>query len=338
MKAMVLNRPGTPLCLADVPRPSPGPGEVLIEVSACGVCRTDVHIADGDLADAARPLIPGHQVVGRVRASGPQGLGLDAGARVGVPWLGYACGTCRACVTGRENLCHAAQFTGYQRPGGFAEYMTADARFCFPIPPDYPDVQAAPLLCAGVIGYRALRLAGDAGLLGFYGFGASARLLIQVARHQGRRVFVFVRPGDSEGRRAALEAGAAWAGDSGTSPPEPVEAALIFAPAGHLVPAALRATARGGTVVCAGIHMSTIPALDYRDLWHERCLRSVANLTRRDGEEFLSLAPRIPIRPVVRLFDLDQANAALAAIRDGTLDGSAVLAVRGPADSTPRAP
>ncbi|HEX9187974.1 MAG TPA: zinc-dependent alcohol dehydrogenase family protein [Vicinamibacteria bacterium] len=327
MKAMVLERPGQPLREIERPRPSPGPGQVLLRVRACGVCRTDLHVADGELADLGRPVVPGHQIVGEVEAAGAGVSGLAPGRRVGVPWVGWTCGSCRFCASGRENLCPEARFTGYHLDGGFSEHAVADARYTFPIPEGYPDLQAAPLLCAGLIGYRALRLAGDARRLGLYGFGAAAHIVVQVARHQGRRVFAFVRPGDLEARGFALSLGACWAGDSGEAPPEPLDAAILFAPAGELVPAALRAVERGGTVVCAGIHMSDIPSFPYRILWEERVVRSVANLTRQDGEEFLALAPRVPVRTEVEAFPLASANEALDRLRSGRVRGAAVLVV-----------
>lgn len=328
MKAMLWEQPGSPLRLAERPIPEPGPEEVLIEVAACGVCRTDLHIVDGDLPEVKRPLIPGHQIVGRITAAGRQVKHVATGDRIGVPWLGFTCGACRFCTNGRENLCAAARFTGYHRDGGFAEYATADYRFCFPIPAGYPDLQAAPLLCAGLIGYRALGMAGEAKRLGFYGYGAAAHILIQVARNQAREIFVFTRPGDTKSQQSALHAGAAWAGESTRPPPEPLDAAIIFAPVGALVPAALRAVDKGGLVICAGIHMSDIPAFPYRDLWEERVVRSVANLTRQDAKTFLALAPVIPIRTEVQPFALEQANAAMAAVRSGTVQGSAVLQIR----------
>jgi propanol-preferring alcohol dehydrogenase len=325
MKAMVLPHPGGPLVEHERPAPSPGPGQVRLRVLACAVCRTDLHVADGELPDLGHPVVPGHQVVGLVEVVGPGVERLAVGQRVGVPWLGWTCGGCRFCTSGRENLCAEARFTGYQIDGGFAEQAVADERYCFRIPEGYPDVQAAPLLCAGLIGYRSLRMAGEAGRLGLYGFGAAAHIVIQVARHQGRRVFAFARPGDREARAFALSLGAEWAGDSGEAPPEPLDAAILFAPAGELVPAALRAVDRGGTVVCAGIHMSDIPSFPYRILWEERVVRSVANLTRRDGEEFLSLAPTVPVRTEVEAFPLAAANEALDRLRSGRIRGAAVL-------------
>lgn len=326
---MVLQSPGRPLELRDLPPPRPGPGQVSLRVHACGVCRTDLHVVDGELPDPRLPLVPGHQIVGTVVEAAEDAQRFAVGVRVGVPWLGWTCGECRQCRAGRENLCERARFTGYQLDGGYAEFTVADERFCFPIPADYPDLQAAPLLCAGMIGYRSLRMAGDAERLGLYGFGASAHIVIQLALHQRRRIFAFTRSGDNEAKRFALSLGAEWAGDSMGSPPEPLDAAIIFAPAGELVPAALRATAPGGTVVCAGIHMSDIPSFPYSILWEERVLRSVANLTRRDGHEFLALAPTIPIRTQVETHPLEAANRALARLRDGKVQGAAVLVVEG---------
>jgi propanol-preferring alcohol dehydrogenase len=329
MKAMVLERPGEPLREVERADPEPGPGQVRLRVAACGVCRTDLHVVDGELPDLGRPVVPGHQVVGVVDAAGPGVDRVRVGQRVGVPWLGWTCGTCRFCASGRENLCPRARFTGYHLDGGFAEMAVADERYCFPIPEAFSDVHAAPLLCAGLIGYRALRMAGDAERLGLYGFGAAAHIVAQLARHQGRRVYAFVRPGDREAREFALSLGAQWAGESGEAPPEPLDAAILFAPAGELVPAALRAVDRGGTVVCAGIHMSDIPSFPYRVLWEERVVRSVANLTRRDGEELLALAPRVPVRTEVEIFPLALAREALDRLRGGRLRGAAVLDVGG---------
>jgi propanol-preferring alcohol dehydrogenase len=289
---------------------------VLLRVEACGVCRTDLHIVDGELTDPVLPLVPGHQIVGRANGDGE---------RLGVPWLGWTCGECRYCTTGRENLCRQARFTGYTVPGGYAEWAVADARFCFAVPDSYGSAEAAPLLCAGLIGYRALRLAGEAERLGLYGFGAAAHIVAQVARHEGRKVFAFTRAGDVEGQRFALELGADWAGDSDSAPPEELDAAIVFAPVGALVPPALEAVSPGGTVVLAGIHMSDIPRLSYRLLWEERVLRSVANLTRRDGDEFLALAPKVPVRTSVQTYPLAHANDALADLRDGRVRGAAVL-------------
>ena len=327
MKAMVLEKAGTPLSWREWPVPHPAPGQLLLRVRACAVCRTDLHVVDGELPDPRLPLIPGHEIIGTVEALGPKASGFAPGDRVGVPWLGWTCGTCDYCRSGRENLCDRALFTGYQLDGGYAEFCVADARFCFPVPAGYPDLQAAPLLCAGLIGYRALRMAGDAKRLGLYGFGAAAHIVIQVARHEGREVHAFVRPRDDESRSFALELGAVWAGDSDKVPPQELDAAIVFAPVGALVPAALRAVARGGTVVCAGIHMSDIPSFPYSLLWGERVVRSVANLTRRDGEEFLALAPRVPVRTEVRAYPLERAKEALADLRAGRLRGAAVLRI-----------
>jgi alcohol dehydrogenase, propanol-preferring len=327
---MLLERVGQPLRQAEIADPVAGPGQLLLRVHACGVCRTDLHVVDGELPQPKLPLVLGHQIVGTVIGLGEGVERFRPGDRVGVPWLGWTDGTCRYCLAGRENLCDRARFTGYQIDGGYAELAAADQRFCFPLPAGYPDLQAAPLLCAGLIGFRALGLAGppeEARRLGFYGFGAAAHILIQVARHQGRQVFAFTRAGDEAGQRFARELGAAWAGGSDEAPPEPLDAALIFAPAGELVPAALRAVAKGGTVVCAGIHMSDLPSLPYDLLWGERVVRSVANLTRRDGEEFLALAPAVPVRTEITAFPLAEANAALAALRAGTFRGAAVIAV-----------
>ena len=327
MRAMVLDSPGEPLRADQVPEPEVGSEEVLIRVRACAVCRTDLHVVDGELPDPKLPLIPGHQIVGTVEEVGERVERFAPGERVGVPWLGHTDGECRYCLSGRENLCDDARFTGYHIDGGYAEYAPADNRFCFPIPEGYPDLQAAPLLCAGLIGYRSLRMAGDAERLGLYGFGASAHIIVQVAVHQGRRVFAFTRGGDEEGQRFARGLGAAWAGGSNEQPPEELDAAIIFAPVGGLVPAALRAVAKGGVVVCAGIHMSDIPSFPYEILWGERSIRSVANLTRQDGEEFLALAPQVPVRTEVTLFPLEKANEALAALRGGEIRGAAVLVV-----------
>jgi propanol-preferring alcohol dehydrogenase len=325
MSAMILDAPGRPLRLADVPVPEPRAGEVLLRVRACAVCRTDLHVADGDLPDPKLPLVPGHEIVGEVVARGEGAARFPVGARVGVPWLGFTCGACRYCRAGQENLCPSARFTGYQIDGGYADYTTADERFCFELPASYPDLSAAPLLCAGLIGYRALTMAGDAEHLGLYGFGAAAHIVVQVARHQGKKVYAFVRPGDVAARRFALTMGAVWAGDSTERPPEELDAAIVFAPAGELVPAALRVVRRGGTVVCGGIHMTDIPSFRYELLWGERVLRSVANLTRRDGEAFLALCPEIPIRTEVTAYPLPDANEALNDLRRGRLSGAAVL-------------
>ncbi len=327
MRAMLLHRPGGPLTLTALPVPEPGAGQVLLRVRACGVCRTDLHVVDGELEDPKLPLVPGHQIVGVVEGVGEGVERFSEGDRVGVPWLGWTDGECRYCRTGRENLCDNARFTGYQIDGGYADYAVADARFCFPIPEGYPDLQAAPLLCAGLIGYRSLRMTGDAGRLGLYGFGAAAHIVCQVAVHEGREVFAFTHDGDEEGQAFARELGAVWAGGSFERPPEELDAAIIFAPVGALVPAALRAVAKGGVVVCAGIHMSDIPSFPYEILWGERAVRSVANLTRRDGEEFLSLAPQVPVRTEISPFPLERANEALEALRDGKVKGAAVLVV-----------
>lgn len=327
MRAMILEAPGEPLRSAEVPVPEPGPGQVLIRVHACAVCRTDLHVVDGELPDPKLPLIPGHQIVGAVVRPGDRVDRFATGDRVGVPWLGFTDNSCRYCLTGRENLCDNARFTGYQIDGGYAEYAVADHRFCFPIPGGYPDLQAAPLLCAGLIGYRSLRMAGDAERLGLYGFGAAAHIIAQVARHQGRQVFAFTSPGDEEAQLFARELGAVWAGDSTQAPPEELDAAIIFAPVGTLVPVALRAVAKGGVVVCAGIHMSDIPSFPYEILWGERVVRSVANLTRRDGEEFLALAPEVPVHTEVVPFPLEEANEALNALRAGEIQGAAVLVI-----------
>ena len=325
MRAMVLDSPGSPLRLAELPRPACGADEVLLKVGACGVCRTDLHILDGELSQPKLPLIPGHEVVGTVLARGQRVGRFALGQRVGVPWLGHTCGHCRYCTSERENLCDDARFTGYTLNGGYAEYAVADQGFCLPLPSGYGDAEAAPLLCAGLIGYRALVAAGDAERIGIYGFGAAAHIIAQVARWQGRRVFAFTRPGDLPGQRFAMELGATWAGDSDSAPPENMDAAILFAPVGALIPQALRHTAKGGIVVCAGIHMSDVPAFPYSILWGERSIRSIANLTRRDGEEFLALAPKAGIRTEVETFRLEQANEALERLRNGNIRGAAVL-------------
>lgn len=325
MRAMLLDAPRRALRLAELPAPLTGAGKLLVRVRACGVCRTDLHVVDGELAEAKLPIIPGHEIVGEVIERGAGVERFAIGERVGVPWLGYTCGVCRYCRRRQENLCDHACFTGYHIDGGYAEYTLADERYCFTIPDGYDDVAAAPLLCAGLIGYRSLVMAGDAQRLGIYGFGAAAHIVAQVARHQGRVVYALTRPGDSNAQGFARELGAAWAGDSLAAPPEPLDAAIIFAPVGSLVVAALRATAKGGTVICAGIHMSDIPAFPYDILWGERVIRSVANLTRRDGEEFLALAPRIPVKTSVEALRLDQANEALTRLREGRLTGALVL-------------
>ena len=316
MRAMLLDAPGKPLRAAEIAEPEPGPGEFLLRVRACAVCRTDLHIVDGELTQPKLPLVLGHMIVADV---------IGEGRRVGVPWLGWTDGDCRYCRAELENLCEHARFTGYDRDGGFAEYIVADERFCFTLPDGYADLDVAPLLCSGLIGYRALRFTGDAERLGLYGFGASAHIIVQVARHQGRRVFGFTRPGDTEGQEFARSLGVEWAGGSDEPPPEELDAAIIFAPVGALVPAALRAVRKAGVVVCAGIHMSDIPAFSYDLLWGERVVRSVANLSRRDGEEFLALAPQVPVRTQVRSFALEQANEAIEHLRRGEVQGSAVL-------------
>jgi propanol-preferring alcohol dehydrogenase len=322
MRAMVLEAARTPLREADLPDPDPGPGQVLLEVHACAVCRTDLHIVDGELTEPKLPLVLGHQIVSRVLRGGER---FEVGARVGVPWLGWTDGTCRYCLSGRENLCDHARFTGYDIDGGYAELTVADERFCFPIPEGYPDLQAAPLLCAGLIGNRALTMTGDAERLGLYGFGASAHIVTQTALHEGRRVFAFTRAEDEDSQAFARELGAEWAGDAMGPAPEELDAAIIFAPAGQLVPAALKATAKGGSVVCAGIHMSDIPSFPYELLWGERVLRSVANLTRADGERFIALAPQVPVRTRVEPFPLERANEALERLRGGVRGAVAII-------------
>ena len=327
MRATVLQQQGDVLRPAEVIDPEAGAGQVLISVAACAVCRTDLHIFDGDLTEPKLPLIPGHQIVGTVLARGEGTERFALGDRVGVPWLGWTDAECRYCLSGRENLCEGARFTGYDIDGGYAQLTVADERFCFPLPPEYPDEHAAPLLCSGLIGYRALRLVGDAERIGFYGFGSSAHILCQVAVHQGRRVFAFTRPGDEDGQAFARELGAEWAGASGQTPPEELDGAIVFAPAGALMVEALRASAKGARVISAGIHMSDIPAFPYDLLWGERSLGSVANLTRLDGEEFLALAPRVPVRTEVTMYALEDANAALHDLRAGRLRGTAVLRI-----------
>jgi propanol-preferring alcohol dehydrogenase len=325
MRAMVLHRPGEGLICEERPVPAPGPGQVLVRVHACGVCRTDLHVVDGDLPPVCDAIVPGHETVGTVTALGEGVERFREGERVGVPWLGWTCGACAYCRAGRENLCDAARFTGYHIDGGYADYAVADQRYVFSLPDEYADVEAAPLLCAGLIGHRALVMAGAARRLGIYGFGAAAHIVAQVARYEGREVFAFARPGDAAAQDFARSLGAAWAGGSDDSPPEELDAAIIFAPVGALVPMALRATAKGGTVVCAGIHMSDIPSFPYEILWGERAIRSVANLTRRDGEDFLALAPKVPVRTHTEAMPLTQANEALARLREGRLEGAAVL-------------
>jgi propanol-preferring alcohol dehydrogenase len=328
MRAMFLNGPGEALREEEVQSPVPASGQILVRVGACGVCRTDLHVLDGELKHPKLPLILGHEIVGQVVALGSKATRFKAGDRVGIPWLGWTCGLCRYCQSGRENLCEQARFTGYTLDGGYAEYTVADERFCFPIPSVYSDAAAAPLLCAGLIGYRCLLKTGNAKNVGIYGFGGAADIVAQMAIHEERRVFAFTRPGDAPTQKFAKQLGAAWAGDSNVLPPEPLDAAIIFAPAGELVPQALMATARGGCVVCGGIHMSEIPAFSYDILWQERTVCSVANLTRSDGDAFLALAPSVPIRTEIRTFPLQEANVALAQLRAGAFRGSAVLVMR----------
>lgn len=328
MRAMQFTNPGAPLEAAEVGTPQPAPGQLLVRVSACAVCRTDLHIVDGDIAPPRRPVIPGHQIVGEVVDCGDERDASLVGRRVGIAWLAWTCGACRYCRSGRENLCDEARFTGFHTNGGFAEFTVAERDACHALPGAVPDDRAAPLLCGGLIGYRALRMVGEATRLGLYGFGSAAHILAQVARHQGREVYAFTRPGDEAGQRAAKRLGAAWAGGSDTLPPKTLDGAIIFAPVGELVPAALRATAKGGAVVCGGIHMSDIPAFPYELLWSERQVRSVANLTRRDAEEFLELAPSVPVETRVRQYTLEEANEALEDLRHGRVDGSAVLMIR----------
>lgn len=327
MKAMVLQKQGQPLQLQEVDKPTPAPDELLIKVHACGVCRTDLHILDGDLDEPALPLIPGHQIVGTVEEIGDNISGFSIGDKVGVPWLGKTCGHCEFCQNDRENLCNNARFTGYDINGGFAEFATADAQYCFPIPEGYPARQAAPLLCAGLIGYRSLRMAGKAQKIGFYGYGSAAHILTQVALYQNRKVFAFTRPGNTGGQQFARQQGACWAGGSDTLPPKKLDAAIIFAPVGPLVPQALKSVKKGAPVICAGIHMSNIPEFSYNILWGERSVQSVANLTRNDGTEFLKLAPQIPIETSVTPYALEEANQALKDLREGNFEGSAVLQI-----------
>lgn len=324
MRAMVLEGIGEPLRLVERPDPVPGPGQVLLRVEACAICRTDLHVVDGELPDIPLPIIPGHEIVGRVLATGA-GVALAPDTRLGVPWLGYTCGHCDYCCSGQENLCDEARFTGYQLDGGYTDRVLADHRYCLPIPEDYSAAQAAPLLCAGLIGYRTLRMAGDAKRIGIYGFGAAAHLICQIAHHQGRDIYAFTRAGDAAAQAFARKLGAVWAGESQMSPPQPLDAALIFAPVGELVPLALRAVRKGGVVVCGGIHMSDIPSFPYQNLWGERVLRSVANLTRRDGLEFLPLARQAGVHSTITTFALEQANEALDRLRRGELTGAAVL-------------
>ena len=325
MRAQLLTQAGHPLAAADLPEPRPAPGQLLIAVKACAVCRTDLHILDGELPEPKLPLVPGHEIVGTVLEKGADAGRFAIGDRIGVPWLGWTCGICDYCKSGHENLCDHARFTGYQIDGGYAELTVADQRYCFAIPTEFGDIEAAPLLCAGLIGYRTLRLAGDGERIGIYGFGAAAHIIAQVARHQGRQVFAFTRPGNTAAQHFARSLGAVWAGGSDERPPEPLDAALIFAPVGALVPAALAATRKGGTIVCGGIHMSDIPSFPYRLLWEERVVRSVANLTRRDAEEFLALAPEAGVHTATQTYPLADANQALADLRHGGLQGAAVL-------------
>jgi len=327
MRAMVLDRPGKPLQLRDLPIPVPKPDQILVKVAACAVCRTDLHLVDGELLNPQLPVIPGHQIVGRIEKLGERVTRFSVGQRVGIPWLGWTDGECPFCRSGRENLCDNARFTGYTIDGGYAEFVAANAAFCFPLPENYDDVAAAPLLCAGMIGYRSLRKTGDPARLGIYGFGAAAHLIAQVAVYEGREIFAFTRPGDKTGQESARSLGAVWAGGSDQLPPKKLDAAIIFAPVGALVPVALRALAKGGTIVCGGIHMSDIPSFPYADLWNERNICSVANLTRKDGTEFLELAPRVPIVTRTTTFALDEANTALDRLRSGELAGIAVISM-----------
>ena len=333
MRAMLFEKAGRPLRKAELPMPKPGPGQVLIRVRACAVCRTDLHVIDGELTQPKLPLIPGHEIVGIVEEKGEGADRFEIGDRVGIPWLGWTCGECSYCLWGRENLCDRARFTGYTIDGGYADYTVADQRFCFPIPDFYRDTEAAPLLCAGLIGYRSLVKAGDGKRLGIYGFGAAAHIVAQVARYQNREIYAFTRPGDKEAEQFALALGAAWAGGSNELPPVKLDAAIIFAPVGNLVPQALRAVGKGGTVVCGGIHMSDIPSFPYEILWEERALCSVANLTRQDGAEFFALAPRVPVRTEIQTLPLKEANEALARLRSGKIQGAAVLVVNGTSPS-----
>lgn len=331
MRAMVLERPGQALAEREIPIPAPAPDQVLVRVHACGVCRTDLHIVDQELPNPKLPLIPGHEIVGEVAQTGQQVQRFKVGERVGVPWLGHTCGECRYCAGGRENLCESALFTGYTIDGGFAEYTVADQRYCFPIPPRFADAEAAPLLCAGLIGYRTYRMAGDhLTTMGIYGFGAAAHIVAQIAVHQGVRVFAFTRPGDRQAQEFAKRLGAEWAGDSTAAPPEKLDACIIFAPVGSLIPQALSITAKGGSVVSGGIHMSDIPSFPYSLLWEERVVRSVANLTRQDGEELLEIAAQVPVKTTVQLYPLNKANEALDHLRSGKLEGAAVLQILNP--------
>jgi propanol-preferring alcohol dehydrogenase len=328
MRAMLYEKPGQPLRSAELPAPKPGAGQILIRVRACAVCRTDLHVVDGELTQPKLPLVPGHEIVGTVEEKGGGVERFKIGDRVGIPWLGWSCGLCSYCLTGRENLCDQARFTGYTLDGGYAEYTVADQRFCFSIPDSYGDLKAAPLLCAGLIGYRSLVKAGSGKRLGIYGFGAAAHIIAQVALYQKREVYAFARPGDKEAEQFARDLGAVWTGSSNELPPVKLDAAIIFAPVGNLVPQALRAVGKGGTVVCGGIHMSDIPSFPYEILWEERSICSVANLTRRDAEEFLALAPKVPVRTQVEMFPLEEANEALARLRSGKIRGAAVLSTK----------
>ena len=327
MRAMVLKQANSPLVLTDLPVPTPAAGQIRIRVSACGVCRTDLHVVDGDLTEPRLPLVPGHQIVGQVDQLGEGVQMFQIGDRVGVPWLGGSCGHCGFCDSGAENLCDDAVYTGYQINGGFSEYTVADAQYCFPLPEGYSDLQAAPLLCAGLIGYRAYRLAANAKTIGLYGFGAAAHILMQVARYHQQRVFAFTRPGDTDAQQFSLSLGAEWAGDAAQQCPASLDAAIIFAPAGELVPAALKAVRKGGKVICAGIHMSDIPSFPYADLWGERSIHSIANLTRRDAEEFLPMAAQIPVETEIHVYPLEQVNTALDDLRAGRFTGAAVIQV-----------
>ena len=327
MRAMILEKPRKPLQELEIPMPKPAAGEILIRVSSCAVCRTDLHVVDGELPNPKLPLVPGHEIVGAVAEKGPNTRRFKIGDRVGVPWLGWTCGKCAFCRSGRENLCDNAQFTGYTRNGGYAEFTVADERFCFPIPKKYPDANAAPLLCAGLIGFRSYAKTGNAKRLGIYGFGAAAHIIAQVAKFQDREVYAFTRRGDTKAQKFAKSLGAVWAGDSETLPPKKLDAAIIFAPVGGLVPLALKALDKGGIVVCGGIHMSPIPEFAYDLLWEERCICSVANLTRRDGEEFFKIAPREPVKTTVEVFPLAQANEVLDKLRQGKIHGAAVLSM-----------
>lgn len=329
MRAMLLESPGVPLQSREAPPPHPGPGQIRVRVEACAVCRTDLHVFDGELPEPKLPLILGHEIVGRMDERGPGADRFEEGTRLGIPWLGWTCGRCAYCRTGRENLCREARFTGYTLDGGYAEYAVADERFCFPVPEGFTPLQAAPLLCAGLIGFRSLVKCGQAGNIGIYGFGAAAHIITQVARFQGRRIYAFTRPGDEGAQRFARELGAVWAGDSGQTPPEHLQAAIIFAPVGSLVPEALKVVEPGGIVVCGGIHMSDIPTFAYHLLWEERTICSVANLTRRDAADFLEVAARVPVRSSVQTFALEKANEALECLRSGLLKGAAVLLPEG---------